>query len=190
MKKCKPLHTIFRAITFCFFIFQSCQLYGQHKSPYFIAIQPALTIEPFYEEGELDINVFPFVFEKPIGERIDIRLLPFVNYHTGGSQNGVSDLALYSVLPIFFNKRENSMSKPFGFYLGPVLGFGRNLINEHYTTTLAVEPGYMFEAKKKFSISLGIQFGSSYFSYDAEPNKWILHWGPKVSFGFWLNSPK
>ena len=96
---------------------------------------------------------------------------------------------LVSILfsPIFFAKNESSDTKPFGFYVGPVFGFGRNLLNNHYTTTLAAEPGYMFEAKKSFTITLGVQLGSSYFTYDSQPNKWVFHWGPKVSFGFWLN---
>ncbi|PLX11957.1 MAG: hypothetical protein C0598_06940 [Marinilabiliales bacterium] len=159
--------------------------YGQSEKNIFIAFQPAITVEPFYDEGEFDVNIFPFIFETPLGERINIRICPTVNYHFGGSENGVSDLGVFTVFPVFFNKTEEG-KKPFGFYVGPVLGFGRNLINEHYTTTLAIEPGYMFESKKKFTISLGIQLGGSYFTYDNNPDKWVFHWGPKVSFGFWL----
>lgn len=161
--------------------------YGQTSKIFFIGVQPSITIEPFYEKGELDVNIIPVVFEAPIGIRTNIRLLPFVNYHSGGLSNGVSDIALYSVLPIYFRKRESAESKPYGFYIGPVLGFGRNLIYNHYTTTLALEPGYMFEAKNKLTIGLGIQFGASFFAYESEPDNWLSHWGPKVSFGFWLD---
>jgi hypothetical protein len=164
--------------------------YGQTRTPVLLGVQPGVTIEPFYEEGELDVNVFPLLIEVPIGTRTNIKLAPLVNYHIGGEENGVSDVGLYTVFPIFIKERENREDVPFGFYVGPVLGFGRNLLNDHYTTTLAVEPGYMFEAKKSFTITLGVQFGASHFAYDNQPNKWVFHWGPKITFGFWTRRTK
>lgn len=160
--------------------------YSQTERRTFVGLQPAITVEPFYDEGELDVNVFPFVYECRIGHRINIRFAPIVNYHLGGSKNGFSDLSLFTVMPVFLKKAESLDDKTYGFYMGPVLGFGRNILNNHYTTTLAMEPGYMFEAKKSFSITLGLQLGGSYFHYDEKPNKWVFHWGPKVTFGFWL----
>lgn len=164
----------------------SVNLFGQTKRQLYIGVQPAITVEPFYEEGELDLNVLPLIFETPINSRINLRISPIVNYHLGGVTNGFSDLSIFIVLPIFLKTNKDDNSIPYGFYLGPVVGFGRNLINNHYTTTLAVEPGYMFETKKRFTINLGIQFGGSYFSYDTEPKKWVFHWGPKVTFGIWI----
>lgn len=162
--------------------------YGQSDKKIFLGIQPAITVEPFYDEGELDINVFPLILETPISSRVNLRIAPIANYHLGGITNGFSDLSVFTVLPVFFRKTEDQNAKPFGFYIGPVLGFGRNIINNHYTTTLALEPGYMFEAKRSFTITLGVQFGASYFVYDSNPNKWTSHFGPKITFGFWLNS--
>jgi hypothetical protein len=124
--------------------------------------------------------------ETPIGPRINIKLAPIVNYHVGGETNGFSDIGVFMVLPVFFREREKREDMPYGFYLGPALGFGRNLLNDHYTATLAIEPGYMFETKESFTITLGIQFGASYFMYDSQPNKWVFHWGPKITFGFWI----
>ena len=120
---------------------------AQSKKPILLGIQPGITVEPFYEQGELDINVFPLIFETPIGSRINIRLLPLINYHVGGEANGVSDVGIFTVFPVFFKEREDRVDRPYGFYIGPVVGFGRNLINDHYTTTLAAEPGYLFEAR-------------------------------------------
>ena len=165
-------------------------IYAQDKHPVFIGIQPAITVEPFYEEGELDVNVFPLLIETPIGSRVTIKLSPLLNYHIGGEENGISDVGLYVVFPVYIKKRETKSDLPYGFYVGPVLGFGRNLLNEHYTTTLAVEPGYFFKANKSFTVSLGLQFGGSYFSYDDNSSKWIFHWGPKIGLGFWVNKPE
>ena len=161
--------------------------HGQSSTPIFIGFQPNITVEPFYEEGEFDIDIAPLVFEASIGLRTNIKITPIVNYHFGGTTNGLSDIGVYVVLPIFFEGKELKEDRPFGFYLGPVIGFGRNLINNHYTTTVGIEPGYMFETKKRFTISMGLQLGGSFFSYDSEPNKWVTHWGPKFSFGYWIN---
>lgn len=174
-------------LTVILYILIAGNIFGQSNKSFFIGIQPSITVEPFYEKGEFDVNAFPLIFETSIGSRTNIRLSPIANYHIGGLSNGFSDIGLYAVLPIYFTNRETTGSRSSGFYIGPVLGFGRNLINEHYTTTIAVEPGYLFEAKKSFTICLGMQFGASYFSYDSEPNKWLSHWGPKVTFGFWLD---
>ncbi len=159
----------------------------QSNTPIFIGIQPNVTVEPFYDEGEFDLDITPLVFEASVGLRTNIKITPIVNYHFGGPNNGISDVAVFSALPIFLKAKEKRSDRPFGFYLGPVVGFGRNLINSHYTMTVAVESGYMFKTKNRFTISMGLQLGGSYFSYDTEPNKWVTHWGPKFSFGFWIN---
>lgn len=164
----------------------SLKMVGQNRNPVFIGIQPAITVEPFYEKGVFDINIFPAVVEIPIGNRVDFRFLPLINYHVGDIKNGISDLGFYSVFPVYFKEREKKTARPHGLYLGPVFGIGRNLINEHYTTTIALEPGYLFEAKNKFTISIGLQLGGSHFMYNTQPNEWVFHWGPKISLGFWL----
>ncbi|TXB64685.1 hypothetical protein FRY74_09545 [Vicingus serpentipes] len=163
------------------------QCFSQSNTPIFIGFQPNITVEPFYDKGEFDLDIAPVVFEASVGLRTNIKISPIVNYHFGGTTNGVSDIGVFSVLPIFIKSKEAKNERPYGFYLGPVIGFGRNLINSHYTTTLSIEPGYMFETKNRFTISMGLQLGGSYFSYDKEPNKWVIHWGPKFSFGFWIN---
>ena len=131
------------------------QSFGQSNTPIFIGIQPNITVKPFYEKGEFDIDIVPLVLEASIGLRTNHKITPIVNYHIGGQTDGVSDISVFTVIPILFKKTENRSDKPCGFYIGPVLGFGRNLINDHYTTTLAVEPGYMFKTERRFTIALG-----------------------------------
>jgi len=179
----------FTIVTIFLFIICAGNVSGQKNSVFF-GIQPSITVEPFYEEGEFDVNLLPLVYERPVSQRVNLRLLPTVNYHFGGENNGFSDIGFYSVLPIIISKIEPNEKLPYGFYIGPVLGFGRNLLNDHYTTTIAIETGYLFPTEKSFTISLGGQIGGSYFNYDSESNKWVFHWGIKVSFGFWLNRIK
>lgn len=175
-------------IVFCILVFTNCKTYGQTKKTIFLGIQPiSITIESNYGDGEFDANIFPIVFEAALTRRVNFRLIPTVNYHFGGKSNGFSDLGVYITLPIYFHKSLPKEVQSHGFYIGPVLGVGRNIINDHYTTTIAIEPGYMFKAKKRFTITLGCQFGGSYFAYDSKPNNWVTHFGPKFTLGFWLN---
>lgn len=152
----------------------------------FVGIQPSVTVEPFYEKGEFDVNALPLIVEVPVAAHLSVRLAPTVNYHTGGQSNGISDLGLFVVTPIFLQKRKLPAEPLSGFYVGPVVGFGRNQMRDHYTITAAVEPGFLFPAERAFTIALGLQVGASYFTYDSSAEKWILHWGPKVTFGFWF----
>lgn len=160
---------------------------AQDKKPIFIGLQPGFTAEPYYDKNEFDINIIPVTIQMPISKRLDIRLITLANYHFGGKENGFSDIGFQFVLPFYLKKKEAPNIIPQGFYLGPVLGIGRNLINDHYTTTLAIEPGYQFPTKKSFSISMGLQLGGSYFTYDNQPNILRSHFGFKVNIGFWVN---
>ena len=134
--------------------------YSQSQTPLFIGLQPNITIEPFYEKGEFDIDIVPLVFEASLNRRVNIRVAPNVNYRFGGPALGVSDLGANIVVPVFMKAKEARTDRPFGLYLGPVLGFGRNVLNDHFTTTLGAEPGYLFETKKRFTIAMGLQVGA------------------------------
>lgn len=81
------------------------QSFGQSNTPIFIGIQPNITIEPFYEKGELDIDILPLVLEASIGLRTNLKITPIVNYHIGGQTDGVSNLGVFTVLPISFKKK-------------------------------------------------------------------------------------
>lgn len=167
----------------------SIQLLSQEKRPVFIGLQPGITKEQFYERDEFDINVIPLVFQIPLSQRLDFRFVTIANYHFG-TTNAFSDIGFQSIFPFYFKKKETTNSLSSGFYAGPVLGAGRNLINDHYTTTLALEPGYMFKTSKRFSLTLGLQLGASYFNYDYQPNKWVSHFGVKINLGLWVNKGK
>ncbi|MEJ2596106.1 MAG: hypothetical protein P8100_13510 [bacterium] len=165
-------------------------LQAQDRLPVFVGLQPGYTAEPFYSENELDINVVPLLAQFPVSKRVDLRAVTLVNYQIGGEENGISDIGMQIVLPVFFKKKEKTRSLSGGFYAGPVVGIGRNLLNDHNTLILAVEPGYQFPAKKSFSIALGLQLGATYFDYFNQANVWRNHFGFKVNIGFWANKSK
>ena len=181
-----PFRTVRFLFIICIVMLFVSKSWAQEKKPLFLGIQPSVTKEQFYDEGEFDINIIPFVLQMPLTMKFDLRLTTLGNYHFGGT-TGFSDLGLQLIAPVFmFSKKEATNSKSSGFYVGPVLGFGRNLINDHYTTTVAIEPGYMFSTENRFTIILGLQFGGSYFSYDDQSNIWRNHFGFKLNIGFWL----
>jgi len=157
----------------------------QEKRPLFIGIQPGFTKEKFYEKNEMDINILPVVLEFPIAKRVNLRFISILNYHLGVNPQ-LSDIGIQAVAPIFFRKNETIKERSHGFYIGPVLGLGQNIINEHFTTTLALEPGYMFTSNKRFALSLGIQYGASNFNYKNKESEWLEHFGIKANLGFWL----
>ncbi|GEM_PF-996359 len=159
--------------------------FSQDKRPLFLGIQPGTTKEKFYSKNELDINILPLVVEFPVTKRVNLRFTSVLNYHIG-DKNQISDIGIQAVAPVFFRKNESIKRRNFGFYIGPVLGLGQNIMNDHFTTTLAVEPGYLFKTTKKFTVSLGIQYGGSHFNYKNGNNEWHEHFGIKANLGFWL----
>ncbi len=177
----KPFYVLFLFLILC-----HLTGFAQEKQPYFIGLQPSITQESWYDKDEFDINVVPFVFQTPVGKLVDFRFTTLANYHFG-SEKGFSDIGFQAVFPAYFKKKASREILSHGFYVGPVLGFSRNALYDHYTTTLAIEPGYMFKTKKSFSLALGLQLGGSYFSYDNNPNKWVTHFGLKINLGFWVN---
>jgi len=158
---------------------------GQTEKPFFLAIQPGITQEKFYEKDEFDVNVVPIVLQFPVSKRIDLRFVSLANFHFGNSKQ-FSDIGIHAIAPIFFKKKEEINSLSNGFYVGPLLGLGTNLLNEHRTTTVGFESGYMFATDKRFSITLGLQLGGSHFNYSNKPNVWRQHFGFKANIGFWF----
>jgi hypothetical protein len=166
------------------FVVISNTLLGQERAPLLIGIQPGITKETFYDTNEFDINVVPLMVQTPLTKKVDLRATVIANYRSG-SNSGFSDLGIEFVLPYHFSKQDR-LNRSSGFYAGPVANLGRNIIADHYTVTLALEPGYLFKAEKNFTLALGMQIGSSFFGYDDLPNKWRSHFGTKVNLGFWV----
>lgn len=174
------MRNLFIAIVVLF----AANVYSQNNFSYYIGIHPAITVEKFYDKGEFDLNIVPLVFQLPISKRMDIRLTSIYNYHFG-TKREVSDVGFELASPIFLRKKESRNEYSHGFFISPVFGFGRNLLNEHNTLTTAAEAGYMFEPFKKFTVTLMLQFGSSYFMYANDENILRQHFGFKVNLGFW-----
>ena len=175
----------------CLFSIVFLLVEGQNKRAIFLGLQPAITVEPYYEKNEFDINVIPIVFQSSISKRVDYRLVSIANYHFSPDGNEFSDLGLEIGFPVFFKEKEELLKPSSGFFISPLIQFVRNIRDDHYTMIFAIEPGYFFELDSRFAFSLQLQIGGSYFIYDSDiPNEWKTHFGFKANLGFWINKPK
>ena len=177
----------FIVILISLFFFNNLSI-AQGGKPIFFGLQPGITQEKFYDKDEFDVNVIPLVIEIPLSKCVDLRLTSIGNYHFGGEENGFSDLGFQLLTPVFLKRKEAVNEKSSGIYIAPVGGYGRNLLYDHNTYVLAAEAGYLFPTNNRFSLSLGVQLGGSYFDYDDESDLWRQHFGIKVNLGFWTNT--
>ena len=161
-----------------FFTFFYTYIHAKGNSGYFIGINPSVTVEPFYNKGEYDINIFPLVYEKPFTENIGLRLGTILNLGIRDNGNRLSHYGVETALPIsLFN----------GFYMAPVISATRNNIELHENLGLWIETGYGLNFENNFSLVLGLQLGETYFNYDNDSSKWDNHFGFKAIIGKWFN---
>lgn len=152
----------------------------------FFGINPSVTVEPFYAKGELDVNIFPLVYQRTWTRRIDMRLTSILNLGIRNNGNKISHFGIETGLPIFFNQKENVLSISKGFYMAPIISLTRNSIEAHNNLGLWVEPGYNLLFENNFAMTFGLQVGSTYFAYDSGPSNWGNHFGVKIIIGKWM----
>jgi len=152
----------------------------------FIGITPSVTVEPYYDEGELDVNIFPLVYQRPLTKRVDIRLTSILNLGVRNDGNEISHIGFEAGLPIFLKTKETKHEMSKGFFVAPILSLTRNRIEEHNNLGLWIEPGYNLLFDNNFAMTFGLQLGGTYFSHDNEQTKWGNHFGVNIIIGKWL----
>ena len=55
------------------------QISAQEKPANLLGFNPSLTVEPFYDKGEFDVNIFPLVFMHTLSIRTDLRFTTILN---------------------------------------------------------------------------------------------------------------
>ncbi len=156
-----------------------------HKSN-FIGLNPSITVEPFYEKEELDINILPLVYQRPLTKRFDIRLTSICNFGIRNNGNEISHFGVETALPIFFKIKEEKKESSKGIFVAPILSLTRNRIEEHNNVGLWIEPGYNLLFDNTFAMTFGLQLGGTYFAYDNGQSQWRNHFGVKIIIGKWL----
>jgi hypothetical protein len=183
-KRWQMNYVIFLTIILFFFV-NPLNAQSENKSN-FIGLNPSVTVEPFYDIGELDINILPIVYQTSLTKRLDVRITSILNLGIRNEGNEISHFGLETALPIFFKAKQDKSESSNGFFVAPVVSLTRNRMEEHNNIGLWVEPGYHLLFANNFAISFGLQFGGTYFSYDNGQTKWGNHFGVKVIFGKWI----
>lgn len=164
-----------------------CSLKAQNEGDFnFIGLNPSLTIEPFYEKGEMDINIFPVVYQRPLTKRVDIRFTSICNLGIRNAGNEISHLGLETAFPVFFRAKEDKKVSSKGFFVAPIVSLTRNRIEAHNNIGLWLEPGYHLLFDNKVAMSFGLQLGATYFDYNDGATKWRNHFGFKLIVGKWF----
>ena len=158
----------------------------QQRTACYIGLNPSVTVEPFYDKGELDLNIFPLVYQKTITDRIDFRFSTILNYGIRNTTNEISHFGGQIAFPIFLKKKDDLSSPSKGFFCAPGMGLTRNMIEDHTNIGFWLEPGYNMMMSDKWSITFGIQLGATHFDYDNGSQKWDNHFGMKIVFGCWI----
>lgn len=153
---------------------------------HFIGINPSITAEPFYEKGEVDINIFPLVYQRILNNCVDLRITSILNLGIRNNGNSLSIYGFEMATPIFFSQKVKKSNCYRGLFIAPILSLIRYSKEEHSNIGIWFESGYNILMDKYFSLSLGVQFGATCFSYDDDSNKWRNHFGIKIVFGKWL----
>ena len=143
----------------------------------FLGFSPRITVEPYYESGEFDINILPLVVQKSITNKFNFRATSILNYGFREDGNNITHFGVELGFPFFFYKQ---------LYVSPIISITRNNSESHTNIVNAIEPGYHFRFENNFSLFTGIQFGNTYFIYDDIENEWKSHFGINIILGKWF----
>jgi hypothetical protein len=168
------------------FILMSISINAQEKRAFMLGLNPSVSVESYYDQGELDINIFPFTMQLSINQRIDLRFITLFNIGIRNDASGFSQMGLESALPIFLKAKEDLSDHSRGFYAAPVLSVSKSKLDQNTHIGLWAEPGYQFNIDKKFSLVLAAQAGTTYIHYIGGTGSWNSHLGLKVIIGWWM----
>ena len=108
----------------------------------FFGINPSVTVEPYYNSGELDINVLPIVYQRSFTNRIDFRLISILNYGIRNGNDKLSHIGAEIGTPIFLKKKKDKVEISKGFFISPILSLTRNNEANHTNIGSWIESGY------------------------------------------------
>ena len=162
-------------------------VFGQNeKRLNYYGINPNVTVEPFYQKGELDISLLPLVYQRTLSKKFDIRFGSILNLGIRNNRNEISHYGFESSLPIFLKQKESTKEISNGFFVAPILSLTRNRIEEHTNIGVWAEPGYNLLFDNNFAMTFGLQVGGTYFAYNNGKTRWRNHFGVKIIIGKWM----
>lgn len=166
--------------------FLSGALKAQEQSSFLLGIKPGFKILPAYNNGEIDINVAPLVFQKTLTKHIDMRVGTVMTLAVRKTGNQISELGVDIYIPYFFNAKTHKYARSEGFYVAPVISAVRNSMNNYEVYGFWIEPGYQFYMNDRYAFMAGLQYGVNYFNHEDRSDSTIGYFGVTLIFGFWL----
>lgn len=164
-----------------------CHYYtnSQEKLPYhFLGICPAITAERYYEKGDIDINLLPFVYQQVLKGRTYLRLHTLMNYGIRSEKNYIILAGAEASLPVALRKQHTTGPLK-GFFAGPVIGTGRAFRGKFTTAGVWAESGYAWLLPQNWGLQLCLQSGATLFFYDKSGKVVRNHFGIKFIAGKW-----
>lgn len=160
--------------------------YSQEGRAFMLGVNPSITVEQYYEQGELDINIFPAVIQLSINNRIDLRFITLFNVGIRKDVSGFANIGIETALPVYFKKKESLSLPSTGFYAAPILSIAGNKLDQNTHIGLWLEPGYHLSISESFSMVFGVQAGATYIDYKSGEDILAGHFGLKVILGWWM----
>ena len=161
--------------------------YSQEGRALMLGLNPSLSVEQYYNEGEFDINVFPLSIQLSMNRHIDLRFISMVNIGIRNDQRGFANIGIESAMPIYFKVKEDRSIPSKGFYAAPVLSIAGNKLDENTHFGCWIEPGYQLGINERFNMIVGLQTGATYITYNSGEADLVYHFGLKVILGWWMN---
>ncbi len=150
----------------------------------YLGIQPSVTAEPYYDEGEFDINILPVSLGFPLNNFIDSKWNPVANLHLGDPME-FSHIGLEAALPVYFLDIGKTTSQK-KWFAGPFCGYSYDLLRERGVISTGAEFGYTFLFDNCHELKLGFQEGATFFIGDSHDDGVMHHFGAKISYGIWF----
>ena len=160
--------------------------YSQEGRALMLGLNPSLTVEQYYNEGEFDINVFPMSIQLSMNRHIDLRFISMVNIGIRNDQSGFANIGIESAMPIYFKAKKDRSMPSKGFYAAPILSIAGNKLDENTHVGLWIEPGYHLGISERFNMIFGLQTGVTYITYNSGEADLAGHFGLKVIIGWWM----
>lgn len=138
---------MFHCSTFAAILFASSLCIAQadtNRANYFVGLSPSLTAEPFYESGEFDINILPFVYQRKALDNIDIRIIGLVNYGIRKNENKLSHIGFELAFPFHLFAHASLPSPSDGIFVAPISSIAQEQIKNELHVGLWMEPAYQF----------------------------------------------
>jgi len=137
---------------------------GSDLRPNYIGLVPSFLAEPYDTIKALEVNFFPFMYERRMGADHDLSLQvrPILNWRFFKEQSGFSQIGGTLLLKKYLLNvfQDDFWFKP---QIGGYYTYAYNRLDKIHTMTLGIEGGAFMEISERFSLSVNLQPGINYY---------------------------